>query len=187
MRAHKTNTCKSTILLTGTAFVTWWMVSVVYTAVRVHGSRKQGCASTSPVSCTINTAAEPCSLTYRKGCSFELYLAIVWVPWHQTLAVKKRGKPQIKDPWFTDQTSLRPPHIKAAQMRCLWKGAGHIWVTEWWICNFRGPWHPATSPLRKASWGGFYLQMPPVGRRQQGGLSQLVSSLHCSLDLDEWL
>lgn len=53
------------------------MVSVVYTAVRLHGSRKQGCASTSPVSCTISTAAEPCSLTHIKGCSFELYLAQV--------------------------------------------------------------------------------------------------------------
>lgn len=177
------------------------MVSVVYTAVRLHGSRKQGCASTSPVSCTISTAAEPCSLTHIKGCSFELYLAQVddvvnegesncvsaLAPDLGSEKKKERGKPQIKDPWFTDQTSLWPPHIKAPQMRCLWKGAGHIWVTEWWICNFRGPWHPATSPLRKASWGGFYLQTPPVGRRPQGGLSQSVSSLHCSLDLDEWL
>lgn len=32
-------------------------------------------ASFSSVSCTVNTAAEPYSLTYRKGCSFELYLA----------------------------------------------------------------------------------------------------------------
>lgn len=52
----------------------WW--SVLCTPQwDCSDSRKQGCASTSAASCTINTTAESYPLTYRKGCSFELHLA----------------------------------------------------------------------------------------------------------------
>lgn len=108
---------------------------------------------------TINSAAEPSSLTERSwGFSFELYSAhlewtrarrIMWLiaivqdsfatqapsPWYQTLVVKKD----------LNHKSSHDHHLhKHLKREALQKELDTAWVTEWGICNFRGPWHPAS-------------------------------------------
>lgn len=102
---------------------------------------------------TKHTAAQPLSLTYRKGCPFTGYLPQLgrstrvmskgmnhlidsWSLWqfcnsstvHPGIRPWWRRKSLTTNQsfWFTDWSSLQPSAIQAPQMRYLWKRSTHI-------------------------------------------------------------
>lgn len=67
-------------------------------------------------------------------------------PWYQTLVEKKRAKSPIR----ALDLLAKPRYGHHAYKHLKWEASERervmLWVTEWGICNFRGPWHQATSP-----------------------------------------
>lgn len=115
------------------------------------------------------------------------------------LGTEERAKPQIKAlDLLTD-----PPYEHHLYQQLEWDASEReliiLWVTGWGICNFRGPWHPATAPPHcdkpaEVVWAPY--ENTPWWRETTGAESVgtlcgdytcRFSSLHCSPDRHKWL